>query len=197
MGPTVSRPEQPVAVADQTAVAPDQFRALMAAFPSGVAVVTTTEPGGAPRGMTCSSVTSVAVDPATLLVCLRYGSATLAAVLDTSRFAVNFLHDRGRPAAQVFASAAADRFGQVRWRQDQGCAGPHLVDDAHAVADCRVSRSVSVGDHTVVFGEVFRVSVPEPVPTGPLLYGLRGYWSLDPDRRTASPQDLTNSSRPR
>jgi flavin reductase (DIM6/NTAB) family NADH-FMN oxidoreductase RutF len=168
----------------------------MAAFPSGVAVVTATGPGGAPRGMTCSSVASVAVEPATLLVCLRHGSPTLAAALATSGFAVNFLHAWARPAAQVFAASASatDRFRRVRWRQDPGSAGPHLLDDAHAVADCRVSRSVSVGDHTVVFGEVLRASLHGAQPPAPLLYGLRKYWSLVHDRRTAQPHDLIDSS---
>jgi flavin reductase (NADH) len=194
VGPAAAGPDRLAPAGGSTAVGPDEYRALMAAFPSGGAVVTTTEPGGAPRGMTVSSVTSVAVAPATLLVCLRHGSPTLAAVLETGRFAVNFLHDGARSAAQVFASAAADRFGQVRWREDPQGAGPHLVDDAHAVADCRVARSVAVGDHTVVFGEVFRVAAPAPLSPGPLVYGLRGYWSLDPEHRTARPLDLTNSS---
>src|SRR5439155_979792 len=50
---------------------PDRFRAMMSAFPTGVAVVTTTDADGRPHGMTCSSVCSVTLEPPTLLVCLR------------------------------------------------------------------------------------------------------------------------------
>lgn len=169
------------------AVGPDRFRSLMATFPSGVAVVTAMRPGEPPRGLTCSSLSSVAVEPATLLVCVRQASPTLGALLDTSSFAVNLLHDGARSAAQVFASGAADRFDRVRWTHRPGFAGPHLVDDAHAIADCRVARTVTVGDHTVVFGEVFEVSPPPARQPGPLLYGLRRFWSLDPEPCPVNP----------
>ena len=44
------------------------FRAFMCTFPSGVAVVTAEDTGGRPFGMTCSSVSCVAMSPPTLLV---------------------------------------------------------------------------------------------------------------------------------
>jgi flavin reductase (DIM6/NTAB) family NADH-FMN oxidoreductase RutF len=154
-----------------------EFRSFMAGFPTGVAVVTTIDPAGTPRGMTCSSVCSVTLTPPTLLVCLRAGSPTLAAVAEQTTFAVNLLHDRAQAVAQLFASGVPNRFQRVRWRAEPG-GGPHLIDDAHAVADCRVSRAELIGDHVVVFGEVFQVwQRPSPEP---LLYGLRRYaaWPL-------------------
>ena len=149
------------------------FRSFMSSFPTGVSVVTAIDESGEPRGMTCSSVCSVTLTPPTLLVCLRVGSPTLAAVAQRARFAVNLLSNQAQPVAQLFASGAPDRFHQVRWRLEIESAGPHLVEDAHAVADCRLSRTELVGDHVVVFGEVVGVwqrSAPEP-----LLYGLRRY----------------------
>lgn len=154
-----------------------QFRSLMSSFPTGVAVVTTTEPGGRPWGMTCSTVCSVAIDPPTLLVCLRENSPTLQAMLTVSMFAVNLLHEEGRDTAQLFASGAPDRFDQVRWRNEPSYGGPHLTDVAHAVADCRIVRTVRVGDHVVVFGEV--LDLVQEAAANPLLYGFRRYssWS--------------------
>ncbi len=163
-----------------TAVPPGQFRSLMSSFPSGVAIVTTSDLDGQPWGMTCSSVCSVAVEPPTLLVCLREESPTLAAMLRCQTFAVNLLHARAEAAADLFASGTPHRFDMVRWSADLEAGGPHLVDDAHAIADCRISRTVSAGDHTVVFGRVFRVEHPVAVEQSPLLYGLRTYssWSV-------------------
>ncbi|WP_153040621.1 flavin reductase family protein [Actinoplanes sp. TFC3] len=167
------------AAAAQT-VTPAQFRSLMSTFPSGVAIVTTSDLDGQPRGMTCSSVCSVAVDPPTLLMCLRTGSPTLTAMLRRSTLAVNLLHARGRAAADLFASGTPHRFDMVRWSADPEAAGPHLIDDAHAIADCRITGTMSASDHTVVFGEVFRVQHPAAVDQSPLLYGLRQYssWSV-------------------
>ncbi|WP_433273357.1 flavin reductase family protein [Actinosynnema sp. CS-041913] len=149
------------------------FRALMSHFPTGVAIITTTAADGSPRGMTVSSVCSVTLSPPTLLVCLRNGSPTLDAVLARGKFAVNFLHGNAKPVAELFASGAPDRFDVIAWRQPAGAGGPHLVADAHAVADCRVSRTEPVGDHTVVFGETFQVA--RESGHLPLLYGLREY----------------------
>lgn len=149
------------------------FRALMSHFPTGVAVITTLGEDGSPRGMTVSSVCSVTLSPPTLLVCLRNGSPTLDAVLARGAFTVNFLHGDARPVAELFASGAPDRFDLVGWKLPDSAGGPHLVEDAHAAADCRVSRTERVGDHTVVFGETFQV-VREQGHL-PLLYGLREY----------------------
>lgn len=98
---------------------------------------------GKPYGMTCSSLCSVALTPPTLLVCLRGGSPTLDAVLVRAAFTVNLLHDRARPAADLFASGKPDRFGQIAWRHDDAAGGPHLIEHAHVIADCDVSGPLS------------------------------------------------------
>ncbi|GAB2750794.1 flavin reductase family protein [Kitasatospora kifunensis] len=154
-------------------VAAAEFRTLMAGFPSGVSVIAARTPEGQPHGMTCSAVCSVTLEPPTLLACLRTGTRTLAAALASGRFTVNLLHEHARATAELFGSGAADRFSRVRWAWAQDGAGPHLVDDAHAVADCRVSTVHQVGSHTVVYGEVLRIS--QRPQAGPLLYGLREY----------------------
>ncbi|MFI5943115.1 flavin reductase family protein [Streptomyces uncialis] len=167
-------------------ITPTRFRALMAGFPSGVAVLTATDPdGGRPWGMTCSSVCAVSLAPPTLLVCVRTGSPTLDAMLRRSAFAVNLLHDGARATAELFASGAPHRFDQVRWEYPVTGGGPHLVEDAHTVADCEVSGHQVVGSHAVVFGEV--TAVHHRSPPRPLLYGLRRYaaWPL-PDVDTVS-----------
>ncbi|RFU38634.1 flavin reductase [Actinomadura logoneensis] len=156
----------------------ERFRAMMGGFPSGVAVVTAIEPDGSARGMTCSSLCSVALDPPTLLVCLRAASPTLAAVLLRGVFAVNLLHEDARSTAELFASGDPERFHRVAWRAEGDAAGPHLLDDAHTVADCTIRMPLPVGDHTVVFGEVYRVT--RRSERAPLLYGRRRYGAWPP-----------------
>jgi len=162
----------------RTPVDPATFRSLMTMHPAGVAVVTTVAPDGAPRGMTCSSVCSVSLRPPTLLVCLSAGSRTLAALLEASAFAVNLLHDKAEPAANLFATDTPDRFEKVEWAREPDRGLPHLIEDAHTIADCRVSETLTVGDHIVVFGEVLHVEALAIRAPGPLLYGMRQYWSL-------------------
>jgi flavin reductase (DIM6/NTAB) family NADH-FMN oxidoreductase RutF len=165
----------------------DDFRRLMAGFPTGVAIVTAMDPCGRPAGMTCSSLCSVTLDPPTLLVCLRRGGPTLESTLRGSGFTVNLVRAEAQATAELFASGAADRFTRVRWQAGPGFGGPRLFDDAHAIADCRVSQVTVVGDHAVVFGEVCRVLLPSQDVAQPLLYGLRRYAAWPAVARSSRP----------
>ncbi|WP_336211898.1 flavin reductase family protein [Nonomuraea sp. LPB2021202275-12-8] len=158
------------------------MRPFMTEFPTGVAVVTAFAPHQRPWGMTCTSLCSVTLTPPTLLVCLRDGSPTLAALLSVRTFAVNLLHRDARATAELFASGAADRFDRVAWSAPAGCGGPHLNVSAHMIADCELAESRRIGDHVVVTGQVSRVT--RTSATAPLLYGRRRYASW-PDRPPA------------
>jgi flavin reductase (DIM6/NTAB) family NADH-FMN oxidoreductase RutF len=160
------------------AVAVD-LRGFMAAFPSGVAIISAVDLAGRPWGMTCTSLSSVSLRPAVLLVCLRQGSPTLAAVLAGGSFALNLLRDDARATAELFASGEPDRFARTPWLAPPGAGGPHLHTVAFMTADCRVTDQASHGDHVVVFGQVTRVT-ERAAPT-PLMYGLRRYLSWPPD----------------
>ncbi|GAA3155559.1 flavin reductase family protein [Streptomyces rameus] len=149
------------------------IRPLMAGFPTGVTVITALTPDGVPWGMTCTSLCSVALDPPTVLVCLRCGSPTLDAVLASGGYAVNLLHDGARSTAELFASGTPDRFDRVTWRADANARGPHLVESAHTIADCEVNDPHTVGDHCVVFARVR--AVRQLRIQKPLLYGMRRY----------------------
>ncbi|MFE5597687.1 flavin reductase family protein [Streptomyces coelicoflavus] len=94
---------------------PDGMRQLMAAFPTGVGIVTAFDAEARPWGMTCTSLASVTLEPPTLLICLRKGSPTLDAVLTAGEFAMNLLHRGARSTAELFASGAPDRFDRVEW----------------------------------------------------------------------------------
>ncbi|HWO65500.1 MAG TPA: flavin reductase family protein [Umezawaea sp.] len=153
-------------------------RRLMVGFPTGVSIVTALARDGSPRGMTCTSLCSVTPDPPSLLVCLRCGSPTLDAVLDTASLSVNLLHRSARPTAELFGSGAPDRFDRIPWAAVPH-GGPHLVEAAHTIADCAVTAEHTVGDHVVVMAEI--VNITSLRPPVPLLYGMRRYgaWADD------------------
>src|SRR5689334_25390591 len=72
------------------AVSPEQFRAALSAYATGVTVVTAVGPEG-PSGATANAVTSLSLDPPMMLACLDRGSRTLASVRVQGRFGVNAL----------------------------------------------------------------------------------------------------------
>lgn len=141
----------------------------MGSYFTGVTVVASVDGAGGLHGLTCNSLSSVTLDPPTLLVCLDVRSGTLGAVLDSGAFTVNLLGDSARSTAELFASPQPDRFERVAWRRTALTGLPWLVEDALAVAECRVSDSVAVGDHVVVFGRVVNI---ENGTGSPLLYGM-------------------------
>lgn len=169
---------------------PGDFRSLMAAFPTGVSIVTAAGRDGTNWGMTCTSLCSVSLDPPVLLVCLRSASPTLNAIRESALFAVNLLHAQSRPTAELFASGAPDRFERVGWHAHEGAAGPHLAYSSHSIADCSVISTQVVGDHTVVFGKVDVVT--QLRSEQPLLYGLRRYASWPPAQE---PEFIKNFTR--
>jgi flavin reductase (NADH) len=148
----------------------ESYRSFMAGFPSGVAVTTALNDDGTPSGMTSTSLCSVSLEPPTLLVCLRFGQ-TLSFSLASGRFTLNLLDRGSQDVANLFASKTPSRFDHVAWHLPPGAAGPHLSKATHAAADCRIVATETVGDHTVLFGQVYRVTnYSQP---NPLLYGLR------------------------
>jgi flavin reductase (NADH) len=174
----VHQPSQSATLGERTADgAPsgERFRALMGSFPSGVAVVTTMTAGEEPRGLTCSSLCSVSLDPPTLLVCVDNRSGTLRAMRERGAFAVNLLDAQGIEAAEVFASGAADRFDRVPWQPSALLSVPELPRHAHAVAECAVCATYASGDHTVVLGRVVAARVRSGAR--PLVYGTRRFTS--------------------
>src|SRR5215208_3163388 len=84
------------------AVSPEQFRAALGAYATGVTVVTAIGPAG-PSGATANAVTSLSLDPPMMLACLDRGSRTLTSVREQGRFGVNALAAGQEDLARRFA----------------------------------------------------------------------------------------------
>jgi flavin reductase (DIM6/NTAB) family NADH-FMN oxidoreductase RutF len=144
----------------------------MADFPTGVAVVTTTDLSGRPHGFTCSALCSVTVTPPTLLVCANLHGASLAALLERGLFAVNLLAESAIPTAVRFSSASIERFAGLPWLPGPATGMPLLRDDVCGAAECEVGGAIPVGDHMIVLGSVRAVRSHQDIP---LVYGRRCY----------------------
>jgi flavin reductase (NADH) len=157
---------------DPNPVGTEAYRAFMSSFPTGVSVVTTVDADGRPRGMTCSSLSSVSLDPPVLSICLAVTSGTLSALRSHGSFGVNLLGVQGTGAARLFADSSQSHFERLPWRPAGDTGLPRLRDDTIAFAACRVVDTKIVGDHVVVFGEV---ACADCADEAPLLYGRRQF----------------------
>lgn len=157
----------------------------MSAFPTGVAIVTTTEPDGTPRGLTTNAVTSVSADPPILLVCIDLASRTLPALRASRRFCVNFMRDDHEEVCRLFASKADDKFERVSWEPGAG-GSPILQAGAVAHAECSTVEELEVGDHVVVTGLVHAGCAPEEEDV-PIVYFRKAFWSAGQAGEAARP----------
>lgn len=129
------------------------FRQVMARFPTGVTVVTTRGPDGAPLGLTVSSFTSVSLDPPLVLVCLDHASSSRAPLIGARSFAVNVLSaGQGGLAARFAAEPSVGRFDGVAWRPGPG--GAPILSGVAAWVTCTPDAAYEAGDHTILVGRV-------------------------------------------
>ena len=147
----------------------------MSAFPTGVAIVTTLDDEGSPRGLTTNAICAVSADPPLLLICVDRTSRTLDALRHAKRFVVNFMSDGRADLCALFASKAEDKFAEVRWEPGLGGV-PCLIEDALAYAECLTEQELEVGDHLILIGLVEAGSPPDP-GRAPILYFRRAYGS--------------------
>jgi len=165
------------------------FFDVMASFPSGVAIVTTLDADGTPRGLTTTAVCSVSADPPTILVCVDRASRTLAALRASGRFVVNFAGEGGSELCLLFASKEEDKFRDVRWRPtDKGL--PLLHEAVLAWAECSTERELEIGDHVVLVAEVTDGGV-QPQLEPPLMYYRRSWGVWTPTHDVTEPDAVS------
>ena len=138
------------------------FRAALGCFPTGVAVVTTLSPEGAPLGLTISSFNSVSMEPPLVLWSIGLKNGSLPAFRAAGGFAINVLTARQTELPRIFSTPVADRFAEVDWRP--GLGGLPVLEGAAAVFECRTWARHDGGDHEIFLGEVLRIESGDAVP---------------------------------
>ncbi|RYH11155.1 flavin reductase family protein [Tropicimonas sp. IMCC6043] len=147
------------------------LRTALGAFATGVTVVTCGSSDG-PLGFTANSFTSVSLDPALVLWCPSIRSERHDAFVAASHFAIHVLSEHQLALSQRFAERAED-FTGIDWEESaEGV--PHLSGCLTRL-DCRHFASHGAGDHTIVIGQIERVTHR---PGTPLLFALGAYGRL-------------------
>lgn len=159
-------------------IGPEQFRKALRQFPSGVTIVTMSDPeGGAPHGLTVSAFASVSPEPPLILVGIDHrASAHTILERDGAVFAVNILaYDQTELSNRFAWVKDEDRFAGTDW--GTAVTGAPVLSEALAWLDCTVYARYVAGTHTIYIGEVQASDVPRDGDL-PLVYWNRGYRSL-------------------
>jgi flavin reductase (DIM6/NTAB) family NADH-FMN oxidoreductase RutF len=130
------------------------FRDALAAFATGVTIVTARDADGAPVGLTANSFNSVSLAPPLVLWSLWRGAGSMQAFARGSHYAINILAADQHDLAERFAGKTRDRFAGLAWRE--GAGGAPLLEGAAAVFECFNRSQYEEGDHIIFVGEVER-----------------------------------------
>jgi flavin reductase (DIM6/NTAB) family NADH-FMN oxidoreductase RutF len=143
-------------------ISPEQFREALAAYATGVTVVTAIGANG-PSGATANAVTSLSLDPPMMLACLDHGSRTLTSVRAQGRFGVNALAAGQYELARRFAAkdAEAVKWEGVEWSEHEQL--PRLTGALMWVA-CELRDLIDGGDHLILTGNVIEADSREGQP---------------------------------
>ena len=132
-----------------------EFRRALGCFPTGVAVITTTDSNGDPVGLTCNSFSSVSLEPPLVLWSLRLNSKSIDIFRQTRAFAINVLANDQDNLSGRFASSSKsmrEKFDGVAFTAGYG--GAPLVDACIARFQCSMFSQHEAGDHVVFMGRV-------------------------------------------
>lgn len=151
----------------------DQARDILGAFATGVAVVTARD-GDTSVGVTVNSLTSVSLNPPSLLVSLDNRLHTLEVIRRTQWFGVNILRRGQGDLATHFAARKEKKFLDVA--HHHGMQRVPVLDEQMAHAVCQVSQVLEVHDHTLVIGILVEGQRPS---SDPLVYFERRFGGMD------------------
>lgn len=154
-------------------VTPDDFRAALSRFPSGITVVTSVDSSGMPHGITVSAFCSVSLEPPLILVCVEKTTGSHNALLESGIFVVNFLAAGQDELSERFSLTEIDKFEGVGFRA--GVGGVPVLEDALVTLECVLRDAFDGGDHTIFVGEVESVSIRDG---DPLVYFQSNYCDL-------------------
>lgn len=134
----------------------DGFKEAMRRLAGTVSIVTVRN-GAERHGTTATAVTSLSLDPPSLLVCFNKDSRLHGHLTAAEQFCVNLLHVDNVAASRLFASpvAAEERFAGGDWRMEHG--SPPYLADAQANIFCAKDKVVEYGSHTIFIGRVLGV----------------------------------------
>lgn len=162
----------------------DNFRSAMRSLAGGVSVITAGR-GSDLSGMTVTSVSSLSVEPATLIVSINRKASSWPLLQRHGAFGVNILSSDHIDIAERFSGIGglkgAERFAGAEWISL--VSGVPLLADALATFDCEVEHVVERHSHAIVIGRVLDLRVSPGKPA--LTYWQGQYVALDQNEDAA------------
>lgn len=151
------------------------FRLAMRRVASTVNVISLNV-DGRPVGITATAVSSLSMEPPSLLVCINRAASVHGSMADLANFRVNILHRDQEAIASMFADRRMEELRFADGWELSGNLPPRLID-AQASVLCRRIDHHQFGTHSIFIGVIEAVCVRGDV--SPLLYWDGRYGAVD------------------
>jgi flavin reductase (DIM6/NTAB) family NADH-FMN oxidoreductase RutF len=142
---------------------PQDFRKVMASWPTGVSIITTRTAEGNPIGILCNSLTSISLAKKLLLWTVDHSSSNYQHWVEAKNWAVHFLADDQQDLIERFA-----RKGVPNKYEGLDCAisdaGTPILQGVVARLECQRTETFETYDHTIILGEVVAMTASDKKP---------------------------------
>ena len=149
---------------DETVI--QRFRLAMRRVAATVNVISLTVESR-PLGITATAVSSLSMDPPSLLVCINRSATVHASMADMESFRVNILHREQEEIAHMFADRKLEALRFADGWELAADLPPRLIAAQSSIL-CRRIDSHQFGTHSIFIGVIEDLCVRDDV--APLLY---------------------------
>ena len=149
----------------------DNFRLAMRRYIYSVSIMSNKDNADNPNAITVSSVTSISMDPPSLLICINKSSRIHSSIELGTKFCINLLNNEQEDISNICSDEDMydQRFKDENWNLD----GIPFLKNAQANIFCKVDKLTSYHTHTIIIGLVEGANYADEIST--LTYVDGGY----------------------
>ena len=154
----------------------EAFKSAFMRFAATVSVITYPGTDGEPAGMTATSISSLSLDPLSLLVCVNRENRSHAEITSAGVFGVNMLSVTQQNIAEHCSRPGAAKCIPAAWLSESDGHVP-VIAGTLAHLGCALEQTHDASTHSIFVGHVRNVWLgPDEHP---LMYSKRAYRRFD------------------
>ena len=141
----------------------DNFRLAMRRYIYSVSIMSNKDDNGNLNAITVSSVTSISMDPPSLLICINKSSRIHNTLQVGSKFCINLLNKQQIELSNICSDEDSyeKRFSDEYWNIKE----IPFLSNAQANIFCKVDKLTSYHTHTIIIGLVEDANYAEEIST--------------------------------
>lgn len=141
----------------------DDFRKAMRNYIYSVSILSNKNIDGELNAITVSSVTSISMEPPSLLVCINKSSRIHDTLIKNSDFCINLLNKNQQEISNICSTDSLydQRFDHDKWNTQT----IPFLEEAQANIFCSIEDLVSYHTHTIVIGRVLNAISNDKINT--------------------------------